>query len=88
MEKHVFYAPVKIGQKIYVLFEDEGGTEVMDELTITEVGSKGCFVSDFDPPEDDLGTYFPYRDLGCTWFTAPPKRGRWSGGIQRPHGCF
>lgn len=75
VEKHVFYAPVRIGQKIYVPWDGEEG-EIVDELTITEVGSNGCFASDYDPPEDDLGTYFPYRDLGRTWFTRPPKGGR------------
>ena len=75
MKKNVFYAPVRIGQKIYVPIEMDGKPYV-DELTITEVGSKGCFVSDFDPPKDDLGTYYPYRDLGRTWFTRPPKGGR------------
>ena len=49
MEKHVFYAPVEIGQKIYVPWDGEE-EEIVDELTITEVGSKGCFVSDYDPP--------------------------------------
>jgi hypothetical protein len=77
VEKHVFYAPVRIGQKIYVPWDGEEG-EIVDELTITEVGSRGCFVSDYTPPEDDLGTYFPYRDLGRTWFTQPPKGGRQS----------
>lgn len=76
MEKHVFYSPVKIGQKIYVPFEDEDGADGFEEETVTEVGSKGCFVSVFDPPEEDLGDYFPYCDLGRTWFAAPPKRGR------------
>ena len=76
MEKHVFYSPVKIGQKIYVPYEDDEGADEFIGVTVTAVGSKGCFVSAFDPPEDDLGIYYPYRDLGRTWFTAPPKRGR------------
>lgn len=76
MEKHVFYSPVKIGQKIYVWYENDYGEEEVFEDVVTEVASKGCFVSAFDPPEDDLGIYYPYCDLGRTWFTAPPKRGR------------
>lgn len=75
MDKHVFYAPVEIGQKIYVPWDDKE-EEGVDEFTITEVGSKGCFVSDYDPAEDDLGDYYPYCDLGRTWFTRPPKGGR------------
>lgn len=68
MEQNVFYSPVKIGQKIYVRLEIDGEI-VVDELTVTEVASKGCFVSSYDPPEEDLGDYFPYRDLGRTWTT-------------------
>lgn len=75
MERHLFYAPVRIGQKIYVPIEMDGKPYV-DELTITEVGSKGCFVSSYAPPKEDLGDYYPYCDLGRTRFTAPPRRGR------------
>jgi hypothetical protein len=74
MEQNVFYSPVRIGQKIYVPIDMDGESYV-DELTITEVGSKGCFVSCYTPPEEDLGDYFPYRDLGRTWFTERPKGG-------------
>lgn len=76
MEKHVFYAPVEIGQKIYVPYEDDDGEDGLIAVTVTEVGSKGCFVSNHNPPEDDFGDYYPYRDLGRTWFTRPPKGGR------------
>ena len=61
--KYVFSAPVRIGDTIYELSED--GPE---GLTVTEVGSKGCFVSEFDPPEQDFGMYFPYEDEGEEWF--------------------
>ena len=74
MEQNVFYSPVKIGQKIYVP-TDLDGEPYVGVLTVTEVGSKGCFVSAYDPPEEDLGDYFPYRDLGRTWLTERPKGG-------------
>ena len=74
MEQNIFYSPVKIGQKIYVPI-DLDGEPYVDVLTVTEVGSKGCFVSCFCPTEEDLGDYFPYRDLGRTWFTERPKGG-------------
>jgi hypothetical protein len=61
--KYVFSAPVRIGDIIYAL--SEGGPE---GLPVTEVGSKGCFVSQFDPPEQDLGLYFLYEDEGTEWF--------------------
>lgn len=76
MEKHVFYAPVEIGQKIYVPYEDDDGEDGLIAVTVTEVASKGCFVSNHNPPQEDLGTYYPYCDLGRTWFTRPPKGGR------------
>ena len=72
MEQNVFYSPVRIGQKIYVPTELNGEPYV-GVLIVTEVGSKGCFVSEYDPSEEDPGDYFPYRDLGRTWFTEHPE---------------
>ena len=46
MEQNVFYSPVKIGQRIYVPI-DLDGEPYVDVLTVTEVGSKGRFVSCF-----------------------------------------
>lgn len=63
--KYTFETPVQIGDHVYTV--DEFGVE---EMTVTEVASKGLFVSEFDPPEDDLGLYLPYEDEGDTWFIA------------------
>lgn len=62
--KYVFSSPVRIGGHVYV----PAGEMVVDKLTVTEVASKGIFVSEFDPPEDDFGMYLPYEDEGDTWF--------------------
>lgn len=62
--KYVFSSPVRIGNHVYVPVDETG----VDKLTVTEVASKGIFVSEFDPPEDDLGMYLPYEDEGDTWF--------------------
>lgn len=62
--KHVFSSPVCIGGHVYVPVGEMG----VDKLTVTEVASKGIFVSEFDPPEDDFGMYLPYEDEGDTWF--------------------
>lgn len=62
--KYVFSSPVRIGNHVYVPVDETG----VDKLTVTEVASKGIFVSEFDQPEDDFGMYLPYEDEGDTWF--------------------
>lgn len=62
--KYVFSSPVSVGGHVYM----QVGEMVVDKLTVTEVASKGIFVSEFDPPEDDMGMYLPYEDEGDTWF--------------------
>lgn len=62
--KYVFSSPVRVGGHVYVPVDELGA----DKLTVTEVASKGIFVSEFDPPEDDMGMYLPYEDEGDTWF--------------------
>ena len=61
--KYTFQAPVQIGDHVYVIVHDDGET-IIDELTVTEVASRGVYVSSYDPPEDDLGWYLPLRGRG------------------------
>lgn len=65
--KYTFQAPVQIGDHVYVIVHADGETTI-DELTVTEVASRGIFVSSYNPPEDDLGWYLPYADEGESWF--------------------
>ena len=61
--EYVFKTPVQTGDHLYARY-DTG----LEELTITEVGSRGCFVSNFAPPEDDFGDYIEYDRIGVEWF--------------------
>lgn len=57
--------PCKIGDKVYaVLYDDVTDEHIVDELTVTEVGINGIFVSAFCFAADDFGDYLPYSELG------------------------
>ena len=61
--------PCKIGDKVYaVLYDDETDQHIVDELTVTEVGINGIFVSGFCFRADDFGDYLLYAELGEEWF--------------------
>jgi hypothetical protein len=61
--------PCKIGDKVYsVLYDDETDQHIVEELTVTEVGINGIFVSAFCFAADDFGDYLPYADLGDEWY--------------------
>ena len=61
--------PCKIGDKVYtVLYDDVTDEHIVEELTVTEVGINGIFVSAARVAGDDYGDYLPYSDLGDEWF--------------------
>lgn len=61
--------PCKIGDKVYtVLYDDEIEQHIVDELTVSEVGINGIFVSTFYFLADDFGDYLPYAKLGEEWY--------------------
>lgn len=61
--------PCEIGDKVYnVLYDDVTDQHIVDELTVTEVGINGLFVSAAWTAGDDLGDYLPYAALGDEWF--------------------
>lgn len=61
--------PCKIGDKVYtVLYDDIADGHIVDELTVTEVGINGLFVSAVSPVADDFGDYLPYASLGDEWY--------------------
>lgn len=61
--------PCKIGDKVYtVLDDDEIDYCIVEELTVTEVGINGIFVSTVWFAPHDLGDYLPYAKLGDEWY--------------------
>lgn len=67
MNTYTYTAPVRIGDKLYALI-DYDDMQVVEELTVTEVGVKGCFVSGIVPPRGDFGDYIEYGDIGKMFF--------------------
>ena len=61
--------PCKIGDKVYTVFyDDDIEQHIVDELTVSEVGINGIFVSAFYFLADDFGDYLPYAELGEKWY--------------------
>jgi hypothetical protein len=61
--------PCKIGDKVYsVLYDDVTDQHIVEELTVTEVGINGIFVSALCFAADDFRDYLPYADLGDEWY--------------------
>jgi hypothetical protein len=61
--------PCKIGDKVYtVVYDDVTDEYIADELTVTEVGINGIFVSALCFAADDFGDYLTYADLGDEWY--------------------
>lgn len=58
---------VSIGQKVYALLDEDFSDiieERVGECTVTEVGSRGFWVSSFVPPQDDMGEFFAWEKVG------------------------
>lgn len=67
----VIVPPLIIGNKVYFILPDEivdDGDDPICELTVTEVGARGFWVSGCDPAEDDMSAFTPWEDLGKTAF--------------------
>lgn len=57
--------PLRIGDKIYsVLYDTIDDEWFMTEETVTEVGVRGCFVSGYATPRDDLGNFIAWDSFG------------------------
>ena len=58
---------VEIGQEVYALLDKDFSDvpeERIAECTVTEVGSRGFWVSGFVPPQDDMGDFFLWEKVG------------------------
>ena len=67
----VIVPPLRIGNKVYFILPDEivdDGDDPICELTVTEVGQRGFWVSACDPAEDDMSDFTPWDELGKTAF--------------------
>ena len=67
----VIVPPCKVGDTVYFILEDkmvEGGFYVTPAHTVTEVGSKGFWLSSFVPAEDDMSDFNVWEEIGKTVF--------------------
>ena len=58
----------KIGDKLYEVLEDDEEGAFIEELTVTEVGTKAVFYSSYYPPQDDIRSHLPISEIGKTVF--------------------
>ena len=58
----------KIGDKLYEVLEDDEEGAFIEELTVTEVGTKAVFYSSYYPPQDDIRSYVLIKEIGKTVF--------------------
>ncbi len=60
--------PCNIGDEVWILVECDG-EYVLEQNKVTEVCSKGFFVSAYyHPPQDDMGNLLFYEEIGNTVF--------------------
>lgn len=63
--------PVKVGDTVYFLIEYDDFPELppgIEAAKVTEVGTRGFFTSAVIPPQDDMGDFTPWSELGKTVF--------------------
>ena len=61
----IILPPCRIGDKIYSIDKDLDSSELtIYENTITDIGQRYIYVSQFDPPKDDVGFSIPVEELG------------------------
>lgn len=71
LKNGVIVPPCKVGDTVYFILEDEmveGGFYVTPAHTVTEVGSKGFWLSSFVPAEDDMSDFNLWEEIGKTVF--------------------
>ena len=66
----VFAPPCKVGDDVFAVLYDPSAPEKwhISKEHVTEVGTRGVFISSFSPPEDDLGIFIPWQEFGTEFF--------------------
>ncbi len=76
-----FAVPLRVGDKVTARYID-GEMLVHEELTVTEVCSKGFFVSAHGEGNTDPGEYIPYSKLGTSYFLDGKLWAKRAGGVD------
>lgn len=66
-----FLPPCKVGDTVWGLLEDDFPVHkwFVSEERVTEVGSRGVWTSGYYQPQDDMGNFWDYANMGTEWFT-------------------
>ncbi|MBO5462208.1 MAG: hypothetical protein J6A49_02735 [Clostridia bacterium] len=67
IENGVLCPPCKVGDTVYFVCEDDEG-DFISKNKVTDVCTQGFFVSCYDPPQDDMGGFEYYKEIGKTVF--------------------
>ena len=71
IKQGVIVPPLRVGDEVYFILEDEmveDGIYITPAHKVTEVGSRGFWISCYDPPENDMGDFIGWDELGKTCF--------------------
>ena len=61
--------PISVGQTVCMLLEDtDKETDPISVEVITEVGTRGFWLSGFTPSRDDMSVFVPWEDVGTRAF--------------------
>ncbi len=57
--------PVPVGKTVYMLLDDtDEETDPISEEVVTEVGTRGFWLSSCVPARNDMGTFVPWSEVG------------------------
>lgn len=58
--------PFKVGEKVFVVIEDEEYDEkiFISTETVTDISRKGVWISEYEPPEDDCSSLITWDEFG------------------------
>lgn len=71
LEHGTICPPCKVGSTVWCVLEDkraEGGWFISEEH-VTDVSTRGIWLSAFAPPKDDHGNFIPWKQVGVDTFT-------------------
>ena len=72
IESGVIAPPLSVGDTVYIILDDdmvEDGKYIYPHR-VTEVGSRGFWLSAYDPPKDDMSDFFSWSEFGMSVFKA------------------
>lgn len=64
--------PFEVGKHIYTIADDfDSETPYVSQETVTDISTKGVWISGFNPAQDDCSFLVPWEDFGKDFFLTP-----------------